>query len=69
MKEIFFGILFFGGIAAVFLAQVIGVGVFLYGWGVDGLAVGAAAWSGFAIWLKLLIGGFVSLIIGKVGID
>jgi hypothetical protein len=69
MKELIFGFLFIGGIVAVVLAQVTGIGMFLCEWGVNGVGVGVAAWSGFSLWLKLLVGGLISIVIGRIGLD
>lgn len=60
------GILLVVGWLCVALAFVSGLGVGIYSLGVLNLAFGASAWAGFVIWLKMIVGGFLSLIVGFV---
>ena len=43
----------------------IGYGLCL--WGGAGLALGAAAWSAFKVFLILLFGGFITFILASIG--
>ncbi len=60
------GILLVVGWLCVALAFVSGLGVGIYSLGVLNLAFGASAWAGFVVWLKMIVGGFASLIVGFV---
>lgn len=60
------GILLVVGWLCVALAFVSGLGAGLYSLGVLNLAFGASAWAGFVVWLKMIVGGFASLIAGFV---
>lgn len=60
------GILLVIGWLCVALAFVSGLGVGIYSLGVLNLAFGASAWAGFVVWLKMIVGGFASLIVGFV---
>lgn len=59
--------LMFMGIGMIILAQIGGVGYGLYLWGSVGLELGAAAWSGFVLWMKMIGTGILS-ILASVGI-
>ena len=56
--------LLFGGVICLILAEVTSIGVFIYQWGVVGLAIGAAAWAGFKVWATLFVIGVTSYLIG-----
>lgn len=60
------GVLLVVGWLCVALAFVSGLGVGIYSLGVLNLAFGASAWAGFVVWLKMIVGGFASLIVGFV---
>lgn len=60
------GVLMVIGWLCVALAFVSGLGVGIYSLGVLNLAFGASAWAGFVVWLKMIVGGIVSLIVGFV---
>lgn len=60
------GILLVVGWLCVALAFVSGLGVGIYSLGVLNLAFGVSAWAGFVVWLKMIVGGFASLIVGFV---
>ena len=60
------GVLLVVGWLCVALAFVSGLGVGIYSLGVLNLAFGASAWAGFVVWLKMIAGGFASLIVGFV---
>ena len=60
------GILLVLGWLCLALAFVSGLGVGIYSLGVLNLAFGASAWAGFVVWLKMIVGGFASLIVGFV---
>lgn len=60
------GVLLVVGWLCVALAFVSGLGVGIYSLGVLNLAFGASAWVGFVVWLKMIVGGFASLIVGFV---
>ena len=60
------GVLVFLGWLLVALAFVSGLGVGIYSLGVLNLAFGAAAWTGFVVWMKCFFGGIASFIIGGI---
>ncbi len=60
------GILLVVGWLCVALAFVSGLGVGIYSLGVLNLAFGAAAWTGFVVWMKCFFGGIASFIIGGI---
>jgi len=55
------------GYLSMTLAVVSGIGYSLYLLGVVELTFGAAAWAGFLLWVKMMLGGLVSLVVGYVG--
>ena len=56
------------GYLSMTLAVISGIGYSLYLLGVVELTFGAAAWAGFLLWVKMMLGGLVSLVVGYVGI-
>lgn len=60
----FFGVLAVIGVFMMGLSVVSGIGYALYLMGVVGLGFGAAAWAGFLLWLKMVLGGFVMYFVG-----
>lgn len=50
-------------VALLFLANISGIGYFLYLWGACNLAIGASAWSAFLLWIKMLAGGVVGFVL------
>lgn len=64
MREVIALALVVIGVILMVVAQVTGIGVFLYDWGVNNVALGLAAWTGFVLWAKLLIGGFITYAVG-----
>jgi hypothetical protein len=63
MKKLGF-ILYSISLLAVGLGLITAIGTFLYSWGNLGEPIGASAWEGFIIWLKMLGGGLVGAFIG-----
>lgn len=57
------------GYIAMALATISGFGYFLYLMGVVGLAFGPAGWAGFVLFLKLLIGGLVTMFAGAIAVS
>lgn len=57
------------GYIAMALATISGIGYFLYMMGVVGLAFGPAAWQGFVLFLKLLVGGLVTMFAGALAVS
>ncbi|MNG23647.1 hypothetical protein D3C85_1283010 [compost metagenome] len=66
MKQVIASVLILVGYVAVALAFFSGIGYALFLMGPGGVAVGVAAWSGFVLWAKLLVGGFVSMLVGGI---
>lgn len=62
MKDILKLLLAVLGIPLVLLAQVVGVGTLLYLWGVDGVSLGLAAWTGFKYWFTMMFFGIIFII-------
>jgi hypothetical protein len=62
----FGGILIFLGWLFVALAFVSGLGFGIYALGVLNMTFGAAAWTGFVVWMKCFFGGIASFIIGGI---
>lgn len=58
------GVFIFGllGVGTLLLANFIGIGYFLYNWGVINAPIGLAAWTAFILWIKMLAVGFTSLV-------
>ena len=56
------------GTLLIIIAQVTGVGYFLFEWA-HNLPVGMAAWVGFMLWLKLVLTGALFLIVGMWLLD
>ena len=48
-------------------STLISIGYGLYLWGGVGLALGAAAWTAFKLFLILLFGGFITFILAGIG--
>ena len=48
-------------------STLISIGYGLYLWGGVGLALGAAAWSAFKLFLILLFGGLITFILASIG--
>ena len=48
-------------------STLISIGYGLYLWGGAGLALGAAAWSAFKLFLILLFGGLITFILASIG--
>ena len=48
-------------------STLISIGYGLYLWGGAGLALGAAAWSAFKLFLILLFGGLATFILASIG--
>lgn len=57
------------GYLSLVLAVASGLGYGLYLLGVVGLTFGLAAWAGFLLWVKMTLGGLVSLVVGLVMIE
>lgn len=57
------------GYLGMALATISGIGYGLYLMGVVGLTFGVAAWGGFVLFLKMFVGGIVSLFAGLVAIQ
>jgi len=55
--------LFIAGAIVMALAFATGIGVGLYFWA-HTMAFPQAAWAGFLIWLKMILGGLVLLVTG-----
>ena len=68
MKAGLFAALIFVGYLSMALAFVSGIGYGLYLLGVVELTFGASAWAGFLLWVKMFVGGFISLLVGYVGL-
>lgn len=66
MKNMF-AILVLLGYVCMAIAFICSLGYGLYLFGVVELTFGKAAWAGFVLWLKMFVGGFVSLIVGAIG--
>ncbi len=54
------------GLLVLALSTVGSIGYGLYLWGGLGGALGASAWAAFLTWIKLVIGGFIAVVIGVV---
>jgi len=65
----FGAILIILGYIAMALATISGFGYSLYLMGVVGITFGPAAWAGFVLFLKLLVGGFVTLFAGALAVS
>lgn len=63
MKDIFLLIFTVLGVPLLVFAQVTGIGVFLYQWGVEDVTLGLAAWTGFKYWISMMVTGVVSILI------
>lgn len=66
MKHIFSIILlviFYASIATIAFSTIGSIGYGLYLWGSVGLAFSASCWTAFALWLKLVIGGFIGMLV------
>jgi hypothetical protein len=63
MRSTLSNIFVFIGIALLILANVTGIGVFLYQWGAEGIAISTAAWGAFKLWISMLGGGFSSIVL------
>lgn len=46
--------LFLTGWVLMVLANVIGIGITLFLWGGQGLAIGLALWSAFKVWISII---------------
>ena len=64
---IVFTILLTLSIFSMWGSTLISIGYGLYLWGGLGLALGAAAWSAFKLFLTLLLGGFITFILAGIG--
>lgn len=64
MFKLIGGLLMIGGAIAGALGLISGIGYFLYNWGALDVAVGASAWTGFVLTLKMWAGGLISVIAG-----
>lgn len=62
IKNLVVGILSVVGVLFLVLANLTGIGIFLYQWGAIGLGIGAAAWLSFKFWISMLIIGFLSIL-------
>lgn len=68
MKNMFDGfgaILVMLGWALLVLANVTAIGVGLYDWAFN-TTLAIAAWEAFVLWIKMMAGGFVSLVTGMI---
>ena len=63
------GISFGIGIFVLIIANITGIGTFLYQWGKLDLELGISAWSAFVIWIQMIIAGVVLLIGGRMVMD
>lgn len=54
------------GVLLLVFAQITGIGVFLYKWGVADMTIGLAMWTGFKYWFWMMITGLVLIIIAAV---
>lgn len=68
MKSGVFLVLVVIGYLSMALAFVSGIGYGLYLLGAVELTFGASAWAGFLLWVKMFVGGFISLLVGYVGL-
>ena len=64
MLKVIGNILMICGAIAAASGIISGIGFFLYNWGANDMAVGASAWAGFVVTVKMWIGGISSAIIG-----
>jgi hypothetical protein len=62
IKNLVVSILSTVGILFLVLANLTGIGIFLYQWGAIGLGIGAAAWLSFKFWISMLIIGFLPIL-------
>lgn len=57
MKELLIVTMFVVGGLTMVLGQIVGIGYVLYLWGAVGLAFSASLWTGFLLWIKMILGG------------
>lgn len=50
--------IFYLSVIIMVLAQISGIGYGLYLWGGLGMEFGSSVWSGFLLWLKMMVSGF-----------
>ena len=58
-------IIAFIGLVILVLAQLTGIGVWLYTWN-TGVALNVSMWTGFVAWLKMMGIGSITFIIGMI---